>query len=290
MGTSPLIGELIRSAYYYATLPLRSWKRRQMASAGQAPLCVLFYHRIADSYPNGWSMSNAQFQAQVDWMQQNVDLISMEEIQRRKAAGSNHKVAVNISFDDGYAENCEVALPMLIERGIPCTYFVSLDFILNQRAFPHDIEAGQPLPPNTTDQLRALADAGIEIGAHTRNHPNVGAIKDHDVLVDEIVTATRELSELIERPIRYFAYPFGKPENMTQMATDLARESGLEAVCSAYGAYNLPGEDPFHIQRIHGDPEFTRFRNWLTVDPRKLSIGRDFKFQKVDIRQPQSVG
>jgi peptidoglycan/xylan/chitin deacetylase (PgdA/CDA1 family) len=235
-------------------------------------------------------MSNAQFQAQVDWMQQNVDLISMEEIQRRKAAGSNHKVAVNISFDDGYAENCEVALPMLIERGIPCTYFVSLDFILNQRAFPHDIEAGQPLPPNTTDQLRALADAGIEIGAHTRNHPNVGAIKDHDVLVDEIVTATRELSELIERPIRYFAYPFGKPENMTQMATDLARESGLEAVCSAYGAYNLPGEDPFHIQRIHGDPEFTRFRNWLTVDPRKLSIGRDFKFQKVDIRQPQSVG
>ncbi|MEM7313389.1 MAG: polysaccharide deacetylase family protein [Planctomycetota bacterium] len=290
MSLKQLAGEIGRNAYYYASLPWRTSKFRELVAREQVPLCALFYHRIADSHPNGWTMSHAQFQRQVDWMQQNVDLVSMEEIQRRKASGKNERVAVNITFDDGYAENCERALPMLIERGIPCTYFVSLDFILTQRPFPHDVEAGVPLQPNTIEQLRDLADAGIEIGAHTRNHPNIGAITDFEALHDEIVNATRELADLIDRPIRYFAYPFGKPENMSQAATDMARESGLEAVCSAYGAYNLPGEDPFHIQRIHGDPEFSRFRNWLTIDPRKLGIGRDFKFRQIEISQPACIG
>ena len=31
--------------------------------------------------------------------------------------------------------------------------------------------------------------------------------------------------------------------------------------------YNLPGDDPFHIQRIHADPHWSRFVNWMTTDP-----------------------
>jgi hypothetical protein len=46
-------------------------------------------------------------------------------------------------------------------------------------------------------------------------------------------------------------------------------------VCSAYGAYNLPEQvsktwGPFHLRRIHADPEWVRFVNWMTFDPRKL--------------------
>ena len=39
---------------------------------------------------------------------------------------------------------------------------------------------------------------------------------------------------------------------------------------------NLPGDDSFHIQRIHGDREFNRFKNWMTVDRRKMKLGRGF--------------
>jgi hypothetical protein len=37
-------------------------------------------------------------------------------------------------------------------------------------------------------------------------------------------------------------------------------------VCSAYGGYNRPGDDPFHIHRIHADPRWSRFCNWMTAD------------------------
>jgi hypothetical protein len=49
----------------------------------------------------------------------------------------------------------------------------------------------------------------------------------------------------------------------------LAREAGYAGVCSAYGGYNYLGDDPFHFQRIHADPELIRLKNWLMVDPRK---------------------
>ena len=55
---------------------------------------------------------------------------------------------------------------------------------------------------------------------------------------------------------------------MSPAAFQFAREYGYEAVCSAYGGYNFPGDDPFHIQRIFPD-NMLRLKNWLTVDPRK---------------------
>jgi hypothetical protein len=71
---------------------------------------------------------------------------------------------------------------------------------------------------------------------------------------------------------------------MSQEAFRVACAAGYRGVCSAYGAYNLPGGDPFHIRRIHADPEFVRFKNWMTFDPRKLRQ-RD-SFDPGDYRVP----
>jgi hypothetical protein len=49
----------------------------------------------------------------------------------------------------------------------------------------------------------------------------------------------------------------------------MAYEAGYEAVCSAYGGYNWPGDDAFHLQRICVDGPLIRMKNWVTVDPWK---------------------
>ena len=56
------------------------------------------------------------------------------------------------------------------------------------------------------------------------------------------------------REVRYFAFPYGLPENMSTEAFRIARGAGYRGVCSAYGGYNFPGDDPFHIRRFHADP------------------------------------
>jgi hypothetical protein len=49
-------------------------------------------------------------------------------------------------------------------------------------------------------------------------------------------------------------------------------------MCSAYGEFNRPQTDLWHIRRIHGDPGMLRLKNWLTLDPRKLRRKKQFPF------------
>lgn len=60
-------------------------------------------------------------------------------------------------------------------------------------------------------------------------------------------------------------------------AIDTVREAGMVGYRSVYGAYNFPGDDPFHIRRIHGDSEFHLFRNWITCDENKVKKEREIQ-------------
>lgn len=264
------------AAYYYASLPLRAVVNANARRQGRFPVMILFYHRVADTYPNEWTISTRQFRHHIDWLTQHFELISLAECQRRLRSAFNDRPCVSITFDDGYADNCHFALPLLTERKIPFTYFVSLRNVQDQVPFPHDARSGQPLRPNTIPEIVKLAEAGVEIGAHTMTHADLGQVNEPEQLRSEIVQCKLDLEELIDRPVHYFAFPFGQHRNLSRRAFQLARQAGYSAVCSAYGGYNVPGDDPFHLQRIHADPDMIRLRNWLTVDPRKWSTVQRF--------------
>ena len=254
-------------AYRIATSPLRSIMMHHRRRAGTVPVFIVFYHRIADQHLNDWTMTNDQFTQQINWFQERFDLVDLAECQRRIASGRNTRPTLSITFDDGYAENCEHALPMLLERKIPVTYFVAGQ-THDQQPFPHDVASGAPLAPNTMESILAMTSAGIEIGAHTRTHADLGNLTDPEQIVDEVLTATRDLEALINQPIRYFAFPFGQFENLNDDVFHMLRRAGIEGVCSAYGGWNTIGGDAFHLQRVHGDPDFSRMKNWLSFDPR----------------------
>ncbi|MBW3598305.1 MAG: polysaccharide deacetylase family protein [Planctomycetes bacterium] len=262
-------------AWYYGTLP---WRRRA-GRGGDAPVSILFYHRVADEHRNPWTITNRQFARQIRWLKDRFELISLEEVQHRVRAGDSPRPAVAITFDDGYAENCEHALPLLIKERIPVTYFVASQFVLEDKPFPHDVEAGRPLPVNTPEQIRALAKAGVEIGSHTRTHLDLGAEHDRQTIVSEVAGSGRDLAAIIDRPVRYFAFPYGQQRNLNAEAFRIAEEAGYEAVCSACGGYNYPAGDAFHLQRIHGDPLMLRLKNDATVDPRKAYRTMPFHYR-----------
>jgi peptidoglycan/xylan/chitin deacetylase (PgdA/CDA1 family) len=270
------------NAYYYGTLPYRWRSNTQDYAAGKAPVMVLFYHRVSDDSSNSWTMSTRMFQRQVAWLQRHVDLVSLQEAQRRIRSAHNTRPAVAITFDDGYAENCEFAIPLLIRLKIPCTYFVAVRNVTLGQPFPHDIAAGRPLPVNTVEELRTMANAGIDIELHTRSHVDLGQVVDPDQIYDEVVSAGRDLANLMDRPVRYFSFPYGMPHNLNREAFRLASQTGYLGVCSAYGGYNLPGDDEFHIQRIHADPDWIRWKNWMTFDRRKLAKVERFQYDLVE--------
>jgi peptidoglycan/xylan/chitin deacetylase (PgdA/CDA1 family) len=257
------------ASYYYGSAPLRRCRNRRLVRAGRAPIMAVAYHRIADDAANAWTTSRNVFRRGVLWLKKNFDLISLEEAQRRIRSETNGRPAVSISFDDGYAINCDWALPFLLEQNIPFTYFVTHGFVSGNDFFPHDWNAGKLFKPNTLAQIKELAAAGVEIGGHSRNHPDIGSIDDEATLVDEVVTSSRDLEDAIGRPVRYFAFPFGQHANLSRRAFELAADAGFEGLVSAYGGYNFPGDDPFHLQRMCVDGPLLRLKNWVTLDPYK---------------------
>jgi peptidoglycan/xylan/chitin deacetylase (PgdA/CDA1 family) len=261
-------------AYRLCSQPYRQFRWANMARQGSVPIIVLFYHRVADDHPNPWTISRSSFLEQINWFQEKFDIVDLEECQRRIASGNNTRPTLAITFDDGYAENCEYAIPLLVERKIPATYFVTVHHTTNQQPFPHDVERNQPLPTNSPESLVAMDRAGIEIAAHGRTHADLGKITDEQVLIDEVIASSLELEAILGRKVRYFAFPFGKTANLNDKVFGMLREAGFKGVCSAYGGWNEIGDDSFHLQRLHGDPNFERMKNWLTFDPRIEGVSR----------------
>jgi peptidoglycan/xylan/chitin deacetylase (PgdA/CDA1 family) len=270
--------KLLLASYYAASQPLRLALNRRLRHTKQLPSAALFYHRVADTQPTPWTISNQDFRKHIQYLKNNFDIVSLETLQSQTGLQSNPKMMVAITFDDGYAENFEQAIPMLLDERIPFTYFVSSNYILSQHYFPHDLKLGLNLRPNTPEQIRFLADQGVAIGAHTRSHADMGKVTSHDEIRGEILGDIRVLEALTGKPIQYFAFPYGDVQNMSQAAIDVLREANLKGMCSAYGEFNRPQMDLWHIRRIHGDPGMLRLKNWLTLDPRKLRRKKQFPY------------
>lgn len=250
--------------------PLRRAKLGRHRAAGTAPAMVLFYHRVATNHPNDWTITPETFDAHLRHLRRVAEPVELTQVQRSVRDGVNDRSTFTVTFDDGYAENEDYAIPTLLRRRIPTTYFVSTHHVIAGKPFPHDVAAGRRLPVNTVSQIRQFADAGIEIGCHTRDHVDLSKIHRPADLRRQIVEDKDALEQLIGRGVRYFAFPFGMPPQLTAPAIAAVIEAGFEGFCSAFGAYNVVGRDWYHIRRFHGDPEMSRLVNWTSYDETKV--------------------
>ena len=267
-------------SYKTATQHWRQAIREDLLQRRQMPAAILFYHRVADTSPNDWSISQRDFERHLDWLKENCEFASLAEIQSTQQFGLRNKMQLCVTFDDGYAENCDWALPELLNRQIPTAYFVTTSNVAEQNSFSHDVRNGKDLAVNSVSQIRDFANRGIEIGSHTQTHLDLGLPHRREVLVAEIRDSRSQLQDWTGQSIDYFAFPYGLPENISQAAIDMVYEAGYKGFVSAYGGWNWPGEDDFHLQRIHGDPGLASLTNWLTFDPRKMRRGSRVRYQK----------
>ena len=164
--------------------------------------------------------------------------VTMAEL-AREAGGSEPPAGLAaITFDDGMRNNHEVALPILQELGIPATVYVTIGFI--DGASPW-IGADGDRAMMSAAQLRELAQAGWELGAHTMTHPDMAAL-DYDACLKEISDSRVALEELTGTPVETFAYPFG---SYGPAALAAARDSGmLAAVTTGSGSWQ-----PYELTR-----------------------------------------
>lgn len=103
---------------------------------------ILTFHRIAE-LPTDYAFDDgvvdatpAGFDSHLGWLAKHCNVISLEVFRDAMAGGEPLPPnAVMLTFDDGYADNHAVALPMLKRHALPATFFIATRFIENRRLF-----------------------------------------------------------------------------------------------------------------------------------------------------------
>jgi peptidoglycan/xylan/chitin deacetylase (PgdA/CDA1 family) len=132
-------------------------------------LSVLIFHRVLAQpdplFPD--EMDAVRFDALLGWVKAWFNVLPLDEAIRRLDEGSLPARAAALSFDDGYADNHDVALPLLRRHRLPCSFFVATGFLDGGRMWNDTLIESVRLSTLPTLDLRGLVDAhGDDLGSH----------------------------------------------------------------------------------------------------------------------------
>ncbi|GAB3248682.1 polysaccharide deacetylase family protein [Chitinimonas naiadis] len=288
-------------------------------SAGKARLSILIFHRVLPE-PDPIFPGEAHahwFDTMLGWLKEWCNVLPLDEALVRLQAGTLPARATAITFDDGYADNRTVAMPILQRHGMTATFFIATGFLDGGRMWndtviesvrhcatpvldlqglqgsggeglgSHSL-ASMPeryqainaiigrikyLPPGerqllteaiagraqvkpaddlmmTSEQVREMHRAGMQIGAHTVSHPILARL-DADQARTEIAVSKQCLEGLLGERVGLFAYPNGKPgADYSPESVAIARELGFDAAVSTTPGAASQGTDLFQIPRF----------------------------------------
>lgn len=210
---------------------------------------VLLYHRVSDDARDCFTVGIEQFDRHMDYVRRACDVVSIEDVVAGNLPRNARRPAVCVTFDDGYLDNYEHAVPILLKHGIPAAFFVSTGIIGTDRAFPHDCRQGMPaIPVMSWDHLRRMKAEGFIIGSHSVSHIDCAA-EPEEIVRKELGQSMAELQTRLGLPDVMFAYPYGGQEHMTPARLELVKRAGYSACLSAYGGVNRRHVDRFNILR-----------------------------------------
>lgn len=200
---------ILRETALWAASRLRSVAR---AAPGLYTLC---YHRVPRA-------ARRNFERQLRFLGRHGRFVGADEAVRLLEEGAAERERLFLlTFDDGYADNVDVALPVIREVGVPAILFLVSHWLDAPPGRPGR-EQGYMNPGDAA----AWAQAGLEVGSHTATHPRLSTLGAAAV-EQELRASAQRLAAIIHAPIRHFACPWG----VAGADFDVSRDPALAAAC-----------------------------------------------------------
>lgn len=216
----------------YKNLGLMRLHETLRASWATPYMTIFLFHRVTDAIPpDGLTVSTAWFRDFCRLMKASYHVETLGETMRILAAGETpRRRTVTITFDDSYADNFEAAR-VLHEHGLPATFFIPTQYVETTLRYPWDAHL-PPLPNLTWAEIRQMVQWGHDIGSHSVSHPNFRELGDAAAL-KELIDSRAVLQERLDRPIDWFAFPFGASANFRPEQAQLVAQAGYKGSFSA---------------------------------------------------------
>lgn len=173
---------------------------------------ILTYHQIAEAPPKGAAFRSlyvapSAFARQMGLLRllgyRGLSMGALQPYLRGEKAGK----VFGITFDDGYRNNLDHALPVLQRLGFSSTCYVVSGLLGQTNIWDREHGIAQTGLMDA-DALRAWIAGGQEVGAHTRNHARLEQISVSASL-DEIGGCKADLEAALGVPVNHFCYPYG---------------------------------------------------------------------------------
>jgi len=209
----------------------------------QRGIPVLCYHQIVQSNNEeaDYAISLADFKAQLSYLKENgyrsISLAQMEEFIKTGNTPNGHppEKLVLITFDDGLRDFPELAAPALEQYGFRAVHYI----------YPTYLMAKKKRAMQWSD-IPAMEKRGHETGSHTYWHPLLNTLTEKEER-NQFVLSQKKIAQNSGVSVHSLAYPFGV---YTDKSPALLRESGYRTAFTIFPGENLPGADPYHLNRF----------------------------------------
>jgi peptidoglycan/xylan/chitin deacetylase (PgdA/CDA1 family) len=214
---------------------------------------VLTYHSLDES-GSVLSTSPCLFAEQMQVLAESgVRIVPLMDLPGLMAAAPTDAPVVALTFDDGFRSVVEHALPVLVDHGFPATVFVVGGYCGRTNAWPSQPAHVARHPLLGWADLRALAQAGVSTGCHTRTHPDLRRLTAAE-LSEEVAGAKAQIEDGLGAPVETFAYPYGMYDRRVRaLAADhfsLACATTLGFVASVSDRYAIKRLDMYYLRRL----------------------------------------
>ena len=228
---------------------------------------ILLYHSIGEQCANDYlklRISPEVFDEQLAYLyEKKYKVVPLGELINN--LNPEPRKNVSITFDDGYLDNLELAMPILKKYNFPATIFIATDYLNGKRNGDNYWEKWEYL---TTEELKRLTSLKIEVGSHSCSH-RILTFLDSSIVINEISSSKKILEDIIQKKITLFSYPHGI---FNQKIKKLLHEDGYLAACTSVIGFNNEISDLYELRRIEirSDDSLREFKdklegyyNWL---------------------------
>ena len=216
------------------------------APAARLCLPVLMYHEVGESGQtvSPLAVTPGAFADQLAYLDDaGFRTVTAAALPAALAAGVPLDRTVVLTFDDGYADFHDRALPLLSRRGFTATVFVTSGWVQDDGEWPGARRPGRML---SWSQVGETAAAGIEIGAHSDRHPQLDQVAAGR-LREELYASKARIEDRLGLPVPGLAYPFGYSSARVR---EVARAAGYGYGYAVRNMIATTGADLFAIPRL----------------------------------------
>jgi peptidoglycan/xylan/chitin deacetylase (PgdA/CDA1 family) len=207
---------------------------------------LIVYHDIAPG-PPPLCVEPGRFREHLDCLADcEATVLTVSALAQRLRQGRLPPRAVCITFDDGFASVVDKAVPLLLEREFSASVFCVAGYLGRTSGWPTQRRRIEARPLASACQLRELAAAGFEIGAHGFEHRPLRRARE-DVLRRELVEARSVLEQEIGVGVTSFAYAYGSAPS--RLGMELVAATYL-AACTTTPRIASPVDDLLALPRV----------------------------------------